>query len=699
MIASLFWRRGVVPNILQAERTECGLACVAMIAGYYGYYTDLNSLRRKHEISARGASLPELITTASALSLNSRALRLELDDLRQLQLPAILHWGMSHFVVLKKITRKELVIQDPAVGERRYTIDEVSRYFTGIAVEMLPGKQFRQAQDINRSRLVDLFERTPGFYLTVIQLFVMSLMMQLASIGSAFYMQMVIDESIARQDRDMLGVLAMGFFLLALISVGMSYARSCVLLYFSNQLGFQMVGNVFAHLLRLPVDFFEKRHVGDLVSRFGSVREIRRIITDDLVTVVLDGLFAFFTLGVMFYFNAWLATVVLLFVVIVTVLKLVFIPHVQTLQEQLIVAEARTSSNLMENMRTIEILKFYCRELPRLMQWRNLYATQINSNVTLARFAIRLDLVYGFLFALENILIIYLAALMVLDGQMTLGFLTAFIALKGNFSSSVRSFIEKIVQIRLVRLQLERVSDITCATTEYDSFYLSELRQSVRGALSLKGVSYRYPGAGALTLESIDLDMEPGDFVVIVGPSGSGKSTLMKIMAGLLLPDSGSVSVDGMEISSFGLRQYRDICAGILQTDQLLSGSILDNITLYDEVVDHARLRESARMAGIETFIASLPMGYNSLVGDMGSIMSAGQAQRILLARAFYKKARLLFLDEATANLDPETESFVLQQLKALGVTVVLITHRSAPARIADRVLICEAGILRSFQP
>lgn len=690
MIESLFRRYGSLPIILQTERAECGLACLAMVASFYGYRTDLNSLRRDHQISARGAALGELINIASKLSLSARALRLELEDLGQLQTPAILHWDMTHFVVLKKVVKKGVYIIDPAVGERYYSHMEIDRHFTGVAIELSPQPHFQPATRLSRSRLIDLFDRGPGFYPAVIQIFVLSALLQIASIGSAFYIQMVIDEGVSRQDTDMLAVLAIGFLMLALTSVVMTFARASVLLYFSNQLGFQMVGNVFAHLLRLPVEFFEKRHVGDLVSRFGSVREIRRIITDDLLTVVLDGIFALCTLSVMFYFSPLLASLVLIFVILVTIIKLILIPHIQTLQEQLIVAEAKTSSNLMENMRAIEVIKFYCRELQRLTQWRNLYAEQINSHVALARFSIRLDLLYTTLFSFENILVIYLAANLVIDGKMTLGLLTAFIALKSNFSSSIRSFVDKLVQIRLVRLQLARVSDISCAAPEYDNFYLPNLKIPVNGVLDLENLSYAYPGASVKTLNSINMRIEPGELIAITGPSGAGKSTLMKLMCGLLRPDEGYVKIDGTEIGRFGLRQYRDICAGVLQTDQLLSGSILDNICLFDEMPDHQWMQQVAQMAGIDRFVASLPMGYNSLVGDMGSVMSAGQAQRILLARAFYKKAKLLFLDEATANLDPDTENFVLAQLRQLGTTIIMVTHRAAPVSLADRILVCD---------
>jgi ATP-binding cassette subfamily B protein RaxB len=440
-------------------------------------------------------------------------------------------------------------------------------------------------------------------------------------------------------------------------------------------------------MMSLPADFFERRHVGDLVSRFGSIREIRRIISEDLITVVLDGLFAIVTLLVMFYFSPLLASVVFGFVVLVSILKVLAIPFIQSLQEQLIVAEAKTSTGLMENMRAIQVIKFYCRELPRILMWRNSYAEQINHQVHLSRFTIKLELVFGALFAVENVLVVYLAATQVLNGAISLGFLTAFIALKGNFSMAIRSFIDKLVQIRLVRLQLERVSDITCTKKEFSSIHLPVIKIPVSGKLALENVTYSYPGSHTSILQHINLVLEPGEILALTGPSGAGKSTLLKIMAGLLQPDHGAVKLDGRDIRQSGVRNYRDICAGILQTDQLLSGSILDNITLFDQQPDLVRVQHAAKQAQIHDLIVSLPMNYNSMIGDMGSMLSAGQAQRILLARAFYKQAKILFLDEATANLDIETEQAVIASLRSLKTSIVLISHRPEIYNLASKTL------------
>ena len=684
---SLFAGGRAMPCILQSERSECGLACIAMIACWYGHTTDLGSLRREHPVSAGGASLTDILGIAEALKLTTRALKLDMDDLKALRLPAVLHWDMTHFVVLKKVTGNALLINDPAVGERRYTIADAGRHFTGIAVEFTPAADFVPQTKVISTKLTQLFVRYPGFTVSVLQLFLLSMCLQLVSIGSAFFMQTVIDESLTKQDAEILKILATGFLLLALTGVVLTFARSRVQMYFSNQLGFQIVGNVFTHMMSLPADYFERRQVGDLVSRFGSIREIRRIVCEDLITVVLDGLFATVTLLVMFYFSPLLAATVLVFVVIATALKLLTIPYIQTMQEQIIVAEAGTSSALMENMRAIQVIKFYCRELSRVLMWRNQYARQINSNVHLTRFSINIELVFGTLFAVENILVVYIAATQVLYGSVTLGFLVAFIALKGNFSTAIRSFIDKMVQIRLVKLQLQRVSDITCTEKEFSSIHLPVIRTPVQGRLTLENVSYGYTGHATPVLRDINLVIEPGEIVAISGPSGIGKSTLLKLMAGLLRPDSGSVKLDGRDVHQNGIRQYRDICAGILQTDQLLSGSILDNITLFDPQADIRRAHYAAQQAQIHELIESLPMGYNSMIGDMGSMLSAGQAQRVLLARVFYKQAKLLFLDEATVNLDADTESRLITSLRTIKASIVLISHRPEIYQLAGKKL------------
>lgn len=692
MIAQLFAKSGRLPMIYQAERGECGLACMAMVLSFFGKKIDISSLRKEFMLSSRGVVLKDLLSVASKLGLNTRALRIEPEDLNSLQLPAILHWNMNHFVVLKSVNRLGVHIYDPAVGQRHYTLKEIDVHLTGIAIEFSPSIEFVPEKRSSRSKLRDLYVEYPGFWLSVVQLVVLSLSIQVIAIASAFYMQMVIDEGLAKQDSDFLGILALGFGLLAIVSVGMTYVRSSVQLYFSNQLGFQMVGNVFMHLMRLPTQFFESRNVGDLVSRFGAIREIRNIVTENLLTVVLDGFLALLSLTVMFYFSPVLASVVLGFVVIVSILKVVLLPRMRELSEQRVIAEAKTSSGLMESMRAIEIIKFYCNELSRITSWRNTYADQVNAQVALTRFSINTDSLFGLLFGLENILVVYLAALLVLDGNISIGFLTAFIALKTNFVSSIRLFLDKVVQIRLLKLHLERVSDITCSEKEYEDFYLPNIRPNVSGGLTAMNLSYSYPGSVSPVVDQVDLQVRAGEVVVITGPSGSGKSTLIKLLAGLLSAETGSVLIDGCDIREHGVRLYRDECAGILQTDQLLSGSLLDNICLFGDDVDRARLQRAGELACIDEFVKALPMGYNSLVGDMGSMMSAGQAQRVLLARVFYKQAKILFLDEATANLDLETEQRVLQNLMNCGATIVMVSHRSAPIAIANKVYRCQGG-------
>lgn len=681
-----------LPCIMQVEKSECGLACLAMVAGYYGHRVDLNTLRHEHPVSCQGATLGQLLQVAGALHLQARALRVDPEELPDVRTPAILHWNLDHFVVLRELGRRHAQVHDPALGECRYSLTELRRHFTGVAIECVPGREFRRERRQRRSRLRDLFAIFPGFHACLLQLFSLSLLIQLAGIGSAFFLQLVIDESIAKADVDLLVVLSAGFGMLMLIRVGMEFLRGTVQRMFASDLGFQMAGNVMGHLMKLPVDFFLKRHVGDIVSRFGGVQEIRRLLSEDLVLVVLDGVMALLGFFVLFMLDVPLAMTVLAFVLLVMVLKFGVLPVLRAQNEQLMITEARANSSFMESLRGIEMLKLSCRELPRLTRWRHQMAEQVNAGVQLRRLTLRVEAGYGIISTFEHILIVYLAASAVLAGEMTLGFMSAFLALRTQFTAAVSSLIDRMVQIRLMSLQLERVSDITCTAAEFAEFCLPEESPNRCCELVLEHVSYTYAGDRRPLLAEVTLHIAAGEIVAIVGPSGSGKSTFLKLLAGLLQPSSGVMKVNGEPLGQETLRAHRARCVGVLQTDQLLSGSLRDNITLYDEIVDEERLRRAAEMAGIREFIESLPMGYLSLVGDMGAALSAGQAQRILLARVFYAPAQLLLLDEATANLDPIVEEKVLQSVRALGITTVMITHRAAPLRIASRVLQCHEG-------
>jgi ATP-binding cassette subfamily B protein RaxB len=686
MIGRLFNTKNELPVVIQSENSECGLACVAMISSYYGNRQGLSSLRERYGTSGRGCDLNDIVSISSDLRLTARPVSLDISSLDELKLPAMLHWGMTHFVVLKKVSSKSVIIHDPALGECKFSIAETSRLFTGIAVEFTPAAGFQIKNEIKRTKITDLFVRSPGFNLAIFQLIVLTLFLQLSVVAGSFYLKLVIDDGILKQDLDFILVIALGFGLVTVTQVLMTYIRATVQMYFSTQLGFQMASNVHGHLMSLPVAYFEKRHIGDLMSRLSSTGEIVNTLTGNLITIALDGIFALITLIVMFYIAPSLTAIALICICIELAIRLIAIPKIQMLQQQKILAGAMTNTNIMESIRAIEVIKFYCRELSRLTMWRNFYADYLNMSVRLSKYQINLDGIKQVLFGFEKILIIGVAAAFVIENRLTIGGLIAFIALKTNFVDAANSFIDKMVQIRLIRLQLERVSDITQTSPEVDSFHLAALPRGVPRALSLDGLCFNYDAGRQNVFSDIHLKIMPGEKIVIMGASGAGKSTLLKILAGLLKPSSGTISCDGQDIWVHGVRNYRDLCGGVLQTDQLLSGTIKDNITLFDESVDFKLLEDAVRKAKIYELIHSLPMGYNSLIGDMGSIVSAGQGQRILLARAFYKKPSFLFLDEATANLDPETEADVLNSLKQINVTTVIVSHRVSTCAIADKV-------------
>ncbi|GLT24383.1 toxin transporter [Zoogloea oryzae] len=681
-----------LPVILQTEATECGLACLGMVAGYHGRRTDLAQLRRQFSISQHGATLGQLIGIAGALGLASRPLRLDLEDLDQLRTPCILHWNLNHFVVLKKATRRGLLIHDPASGLRRVSLDETSRCFTGVALELWPSAEFRPSAPPPAIRFRDLIGRVDGLLGAGAQVLALAVVLEIFALVSPFYLQWVIDHVLVSADRDLLTTLALGFGLLLIIQEIFGALRSWILLHIGTNLSLQWRTNVFAHLVRLPVSYFERRHLGDIVSRFGAVDEIQSKLTASFFSALIDGLMSAVTLVMMFIYSPPLAWLAVGAMVAYGLIRAMWFRPLRLATEQEIVHHASQQSHFLETVRGIKAVKLFQRQNERRSSWLGLVAEQVNAGVRTQRLSIAFQTTNGLLFGLVGIAILWMGARLALDGAMTVGVLMAFKAYKDQFDNRVAGLVEKFFELRMLRLQGERLADIVLTKPE-SAPALAQTTDTVPvPEIRLQGVRFRYAETDPWVVDGIDLTIPPGQSIAFVGPSGCGKTTLINLILGVFPPAEGDVMIGDSSLRRNGGEAMRSVVGTVMQDDTLFAGSIADNICFFDPAPDRARIEECARMAQVHDEIAALPMGYNTLVGDMGTVLSGGQKQRLFLARALYKRPRILILDEATSHLDVEKEQAVNQAIQSLNLTRILIAHRPETILSAERVVALHGG-------
>jgi ATP-binding cassette, subfamily B, bacterial CvaB/MchF/RaxB len=682
-----FGGQGRLPVIQQTEAAECGLACLAMISSYHGRRIDLNTLRRRHPVSLKGATLRALIQVASQMHFVGRPVRFELGHLRRLHMPTIVHWDMNHFVVLKSVTRRGILVHDPASGKRFFPIAEASKHLTGVALELSPSEGFRPKDERARLPFSTFWTQLRGSRHALVQILILSAVLEIFVIASPFYLQLTIDEVIARGDADLLIVLALGFGLLAAIKVGSTAIRSLVILVVQNVLHFEIGARLFHHLVRLPIAYFEKRHIGDILSRFNSIEPIRSALAEGMIGATIDGLMALATLAMIFVYSTQLALVVLAAFVLYAVVRLGLYRLLRERSLAAIEAKAHENSTFIETLRAIQSLKIFNREGDRETQWLNRYGDVVSANVRLGRAKIAFATINDALFGLENVVTIYLAARLALSNSLTIGMIFAFMSYKQHFTEKAVQLVEKALDFRILELHLERLADIALSPLERGHDQVLAYMRQIRGRIELRNVFFRYAETEPFVLEDINFIIEPGEFVAVMGPSGAGKTTLIKIMLGLLEPTRGEVLIDGVPLSTIGPRAYREHVGAVMQEDQLLSGSVADNICFFDPSFDQDRMIQCTQLAGIHEEIMAMPMSYNSLIGDMGSSLSGGQKQRVVLARALYRLPRILFLDEGTAHLDVENEIKINDALKRLQMTRISVAHRPEISSGANRML------------
>ncbi len=682
-----------LPLILQTEATECGLACLGMVAGYHGHRTDLANLRQQFPVSLKGSTLAHLVKMAHKLQLATRALKLDLAHLAELRLPCVLHWNFNHFVVLKAVAPDRITIHDPACGERHLPLAEVSRAFTGVALELWPDAGFQAQKPPPRVRLRELVGRVAGLKRSLLQVLLLALALEVFALVSPFFLQWVIDHALLAADRDLLATLAIGFGLLLLMQEIIAAARGWAILYLSTSLSVQWRANLFSHLLKLPVQYFEKRHLGDVVSRFGAVEHIQRALTTSFVEALLDGLMTIITLAMMFLYSATLAWVAVAAMLLYGAARWAWFMPLRHATEEQIVHAAKQQSHFLETVRGVKAIKLFQRQEERRASWLTLLIDQINADLRTQKMLLAFKVANGVLFGLENIAIIWLGARFVIDGQFTVGALMAFLAYKNQFGTRVSGLIDKFFELKMLQLQGERLADIVQAAPEAQPEEALEIDTAALSAtIELRGVRFRYAEHEPEVLCGLDLTIAEGESVAIVGPSGCGKTTLINVMLGILPPTAGEVLIGGQSIRRLGSGALRRIAGTVMQDDVLFAGSIADNISFFDPNADPAWIEACAKMAAVHPEIEAMPMRYNTLVGDMGTVLSGGQKQRVLLARALYKRPKVLFLDEATSHLDIDREHEVNAAIKALQVTRVIVAHRPETIATASRVVVLHGG-------
>ncbi len=672
---------------LQTEATECGLACMSMIASFHGFDTDLPALRRRFSPSLKGLTLVDLIRIGATLDLAGRAVRLEPEELHLLRLPCILHWDFRHFVVLERVHRDHVLLVDPALGDRRMSLKELSLHFSGMALELVPTPAFQPRRERQEVSLRGLMGRASGVGRGLLNIFLLALALEVFSVVAPFYPEWVTDQAIATGDRHLLAVLAIGFGLVMLIHVATEALRTWSVTTFSTLVNVQWLANVFRHLLNLPLDYFGKRHIGDIVSRFDSVNTIQQSLTVGFVESVLDGLMSVGTLTIMVVYNGRLSLISVLAVALYAVLRASVYGALRMSNQTQIVFAARGKSQLMESVRGIQSVRLFGKGEDRLARWLNIVVSEKNADLRTRR----LQLVSGtgnrVIFGLEFILVTYFGALAVIDGSFSIGMLFAFLSYRAQFTTRFTSLIDKVYELRILKLHAARLADIVLTEPEPAEVVRAPDRDEFVPTLEVRKLSYGYSKDGSRILDDFDLCVEVGEAVAIVGPSGCGKTTLLKLLAGLLVPHSGEIIAGGMPIRQLGLANYRSLIGVVMQEDRLFAGSIAENISFFDPAPDFEWISECAKLASVHADIRAMPMGYYTYIGDMGSARSAGQRQRIMLARALYRRPQLLLLDEATSHLDVANERAVNAAMRELNITRIIVAHRPETIASADRVI------------
>ena len=701
-----------IPSVLQHDAMDCGVACISMICEWYGIYAPIPDLKKSCVPTKEGVSLKRISTTLEELGFNVVGGRATIKLLvEKAVLPVILHWSQNHFVVLFKITNKHgkyvFHVSDPAVGVITYTQEEFEKKWIstrthdedkGIALfiynnQNVWGKQsFQKSTKKYRPALVQLmpyFGRYKYFFLLLVFGYIMISLLQLIL---PYLTQSIVDVGIANKDLSIITLILIAQLMLLIGATSVRMVNNWITLHISTRVSISLISDFLIRLVKSPMEFFDHKKIGDTVQRIGDHDRIENFIT----TQSLSLLYSIITLVVfsivMLTYNVKIFIVFLAFSTVYFVWLLIFMKKRKVLDYKFFGISSASQGATYQLISGIQEAKLQNNTQEQRWKWEDIRVDLFDANIEQLKLSQKQQIGSTFINESKNIVITIIAASLVINGSITLGMMLAIQYIIGQLSVPVIQIANYIYNIQDVKISLERINEIKNQKDEnadrHNSLNITD------NSIKIKNLSFRYEGSSVDVLKNINLTVDNNETVAIVGSSGSGKTTLLKLILQYYLPQNGCIEMGGTDLRDVNVQSLWDRCGVVMQDGYIFSDTIAKNIATSTDEIDLSRLKYAADMARLSPFIESLPLKYNTIVGDDGRSLSSGQRQRLLIARAIYKNADFLFFDEATNALDATNEKFILQNINQFihNKTALIIAHRLSTVKHADKIVVLEDG-------
>jgi ATP-binding cassette subfamily B protein len=679
-----------VPFVEQLQAADCGAACLTMVLQFLGHPARLEHVRSRVATGRSGASALTLIEAAQTFGLRGRAIRLDLVDIDYLEPGTILHWCMTHYVVLERIKRRGVHIVDPRVGRRFVSMEEFGKSFTGVALEFEPTEAFDAGRK-GHSRTWEYARKILKHSRLLGRIIALTAFAQLLGLASPLLTGAIVDRVIPRGDVSLLIVLALSVGAMAVFGFVNSLLRAHLLLHLQVNLDLRLTLGFLEHMMRLPLTFFQVRPVGDLMMRLNSNSTIREILTSAAMSAILDGVMVFsyliILLGTHFQFGCLIVGLGLLRVAIYLATRRVY----RELMTKGLKAQADSSDYQIQMLAGIETLKSAGAERMAITHWSNLFVDTINVSLERGRLNAVVQSLLTALGTASSLVLLCYGAHLVLAGDLSLGKMLAMVALATGFLGPLSSLVSTALSVQTLGSYVERAEDVLATAPEQEET-AREVAPRLRGKIEMRNVSFRYGDTGPLIVDGVSIDVDPGMKVGIVGASGSGKSTLARLLVGLVRPSAGEILYDGRVLSSLDLPSLRRQFGFVPQSPFLFSTSIRQNIALAYPDLPLVEVEHAAKMADIHGDIVDMPLRYETPVTGGGDSLSGGQRQRLALARALAEHPVVLVLDEGTSQIDSKSEARIHASLKSLRCTRIVITHRLSAIADSDIIFVMDQG-------